>query len=364
MPNKKEFISLVVFTLACVLTIFFMHLFTQFKPVEVQPLLKKSLSEYTEEVASEENPQAADEINSFKEYRNILGFANFHAIPIGMMLLILMLLCGLMLFNMLSGSPDYTLIILAAAHAIFAINSLSRAEGGFFLPPVANAVLGSRYTIYVVPVLLIIYLALNIRKRVMVYFTYLSITVAVVFLLRYLINVAKGIFVPDIVEIAPKELLFRGIALRTSAVAIFIAFFAAYIYHIDKYAQILIKNQVLKIQNRLITKNYETMVQNIHQTQAMRHEWKNNIIAMGLMYKQGKTEELGQYIENLSDNLSDVAIPHFTENFTINAIVSNAAAKARENNINFRANIYVPKKLNISDDDLCSLLINMLDNSI
>ncbi len=122
--------------------------------------------------------------------------------------------------------------------------------------------------------------------------------------------------------------------------------------------------QVLKLQNRLITKNYESMVQNINRTSAMRHEWKNNLIAMELMYKQGKTEELGKYMKKINNQLSALPASHYSENFTINAIVQNSAERARRHNINFRANIYVPKELNISDMDLCSLIINMLDNSI
>ena len=360
MLGKKEFICLFVFVLICTATIVFLHQFTHFSTSENHPL-----SEYTEVYAdmSKTDANTPPETN-----RRVLSFANYYAIPAGMLSFVFIMMSGLFLFNVLAGSPDYTLIIPSAASALLAANRMAFAEGSLFLPPVPDAILSSKYILLAIFVLIIIYVILNIKKQFIRYFIWLNLAAAAVLVFRYLFGVAFGVFIPEYISAAandlPDSLLFGYIAYNAVLYLLVVSFVAAYVYHVNNYAQAMTKNQVLGIQNKLIRKNYESMVRNVHHAQTMRHEWKNNIIAMGLMYKQGKTTELGRYIERLSDQLSDFAIFHYSENFTINAIVSNAAEKARENNISFRADISVPEELNISDSDLCSLLINMLDNSI
>lgn len=54
----------------------------------------------------------------------------------------------------------------------------------------------------------------------------------------------------------------------------------------------------------------------------------------------------------------------FTENFTINAILQNAASQAAQKDISFDSQVHAPKNLAIPEKDLCVLLMNMLDNAL
>ncbi len=355
--DKSKFICLVIFTLICVISIAFIHSFIKYSPSDIPT------GEY---ISSHADSGKITE--SIDAYRNIIGLANHYAIPTGIFTFIFVILCGLFLFNILAEDPDYTLLILAVASASFAVNSISSSQGFLFLPLHLDRIFSSRYIIPAVMALIVVYIILNRKKYFIVYFTYINLTAAAVLLIRYLLMVASNVYVPEwtkaFIREFPQSLFFGNFAYYITMYFLLACFLASYVYHIGKYAQAVAKTHVLRIQNRLITKNYESMVQNINQASSMRHEWKNNIIAMGLMYKQGKTAELGKYIEKLNEQLSDLSTMRYSENFTINAIVQNAAKKAQDNNISFRANIYVPKDLNISDIDMCSLIINMLDNSI
>lgn len=41
-----------------------------------------------------------------------------------------------------------------------------------------------------------------------------------------------------------------------------------------------------------------------------------------------------------------------------------AAARAKQLNLSFRASVFTPEELPIPDQDLCTLLLNMLDNAL
>ncbi len=340
----------------------FIHPFVSFSSHDIS--FKGNISDYIEQAESSADSNDGDT----HAMRDIIRFANHYAVPTGIFLFMFVILSGLFLFNILADDPDYTLIIPAAASFIFAAFGMTYAQGDLFLPPVISGMFTRGYMIPVTLVLIVIYVILNSKKYFIRYFFYINLTTTAVLLTIYLIHVAQDIYLPDIIKYIidnfPRSLIFGSFAYYLTGYLLFACFLSAYVYHIGKYAQAVTKTQVLRIQNRLITKNYESMVRNVQKSSTMRHEWKNNIIAMDIMYKQGKTEELGKYIEKLNSELSEFHTTHYTDNFTINAIIINAAEKAREKNVNFRANIYVPKELNISDVDLCSLIINMLDDSI
>ena len=54
----------------------------------------------------------------------------------------------------------------------------------------------------------------------------------------------------------------------------------------------------------------------------------------------------------------------FTEHIAVNAILQDAAGRAKAAGIAFEAAVMVPKSLPIPDEDLCALLINLLDNAL
>ncbi len=362
MMNRRELICLIVFTLVCVGTTIFIHTFTHYSNDDF-------LHSRDAAVYDEMNDTITLDKTEFKALnRNMTGFANHYAIPAGICSFIFVILSGLFLFNILADDPDYTLIIPAIASLGFAVNSISTAQGFLFLPEGINNVLSAKYTLDFIIILIIIYVVLNARKSFIRYFIYINLTAFAVFAVYYLMCVARGIYIPEwirgIISGLPQSLLYGDFTYYFSLYLLFVSFLSAYVYNVGKYAQLMTTTEVLRLQNRLVTKNYESILQNIQQTSAMRHEWKNNIIAMGLMYRQGKTAELGEYIDKLNNSLSELQSSNYAENFTINAIVQRSAEKAKAQNITFRTNIYVPNNLDITDADLCSLIINMLDNSV
>ncbi len=181
--DKKTFLCLIVFTLICTLTILFIHHFTTFSPISI---------------AYDINPtNYMDKAITIDNIRNITAYANHYAVPASLFAFIFVMLCGLFLFNLLVGDPDYTLLILAAASICFAVNSISSAQGYMFMHPLLKAFLSNRYIIPFSIVLMIIFILLNKDNYFMRYFIYINITASLVLLFRYLLCLVSSIFIPE-----------------------------------------------------------------------------------------------------------------------------------------------------------------------
>ena len=109
---------------------------------------------------------------------------------------------------------------------------------------------------------------------------------------------------------------------------------------------------------------YENLLENVKKTAATRHEWKNDLLALSLLYRQGKTDDLGKYLEDKNRLLAEAEWVPLTENLVFDVILNSASSRAHSAGIAFDAELNIPKELNVKEGDLCSLLMNMLDNAI
>lgn len=66
----------------------------------------------------------------------------------------------------------------------------------------------------------------------------------------------------------------------------------------------------------------------------------------------------------MDEKLNQLMPRHFSDHFTINSILQNAAARANSIGVRFNATALVPQEMGVADNDLCSLLLNMLDNAL
>ena len=57
-------------------------------------------------------------------------------------------------------------------------------------------------------------------------------------------------------------------------------------------------------------------------------------------------------------------MPRYTANFAVNSILQDTASKAKAAGIAFTAEAQIPEKLPLSHQDLCALLMNLLDNAL
>ena len=124
------------------------------------------------------------------------------------------------------------------------------------------------------------------------------------------------------------------------------------------------ESKTLRLRNELIMNSYRAMESKVTDSAAIRHEMKHKIIALDALYQKGDIDALGQLIGDIKQQNDHLAQTQFTENFTVNTILQDAAYRAAQSDIRFEALVSVPPQLTVAESDLYELLMNMLDNAL
>ncbi len=117
-------------------------------------------------------------------------------------------------------------------------------------------------------------------------------------------------------------------------------------------------------QNDLLQKHYNEVENMYRQMRGWRHDYKNHIAAMKIHLQQGNYELLGNYLNELNEDLTNVDTVLKTGNVMVDAILNSKISLAEAKNINVDATAKVPEKIRVSDTDICVIIGNLLDNAI
>ncbi|MDE6663738.1 MAG: GHKL domain-containing protein [Lachnospiraceae bacterium] len=96
----------------------------------------------------------------------------------------------------------------------------------------------------------------------------------------------------------------------------------------------------------------------------LRHDMRHHIETIAEYAKKGDTSAILAYIGEYSTEISEAAVKSYSENRTINNILSAYAGKAGESGTSFSVRCNVPKELKIREIDLIALLGNLLENAL
>ena len=100
------------------------------------------------------------------------------------------------------------------------------------------------------------------------------------------------------------------------------------------------------------------------ETLRLRHEWKNQLLSLRMLQEKGDQEGLSARLRELDDELDRLTPRLYTDHLAVNTILQKAAAQADRQGIAFACQVQVPRELSIDEADLCTLLVNLLDNAL
>lgn len=109
---------------------------------------------------------------------------------------------------------------------------------------------------------------------------------------------------------------------------------------------------------------YEANRVNYDELRAMRHELKNYTFYVKALLEAQRYDELREFLDHAAASKSKALTSYDCGNYTIDVIMNHEINAAREQGVAVRPDILVPHQLPISDEALCSLLSNMMDNAI
>ena len=110
-------------------------------------------------------------------------------------------------------------------------------------------------------------------------------------------------------------------------------------------------------------KHFEKVRESDLEMRRLRHDMNNHILCLNELYRGEKYGELGEYLKQLSNIVTEIQAPIRTGNEIVDAIISEKAEEAKPFQIKIQVNGDF-KGITISAMDLCTIFSNLLDNAI
>lgn len=296
-----------------------------------------------------------------------IAYANLYGMPAAALAVVFLLICFLFLAGLLAGTPDRSLPVLALAAAIMSAHQLATGLGYHFLPPGALSVLIWPGFEYLVPALLLTYFALNRKRAFWRRLGWCSLWAALLLGAAWLLSLAGGGYLARYLHLLLEDVAGGYIRNLLYWVTVYLVLACAGIAAwgvMEAIARARAEASALALKAELSVQNLQAIEKNDREVAALHHELKHHLTALQAMYRAGQQEEMGAYLARLSRQMDELPKVRFTENITVNAILQDAAARAAEGKISFHAAAAIPAQLPIPAEDLCCLLMNLLDNAL
>ena len=300
-------------------------------------------------------------------YRADYSFAVQNALPAGAYALSFVFICMIFLLSFYMDTPAWALLLLALVVFFSCVIDLNKLLGFNLFPHKLYFFLATERSYFLLVGLVLLYF-LSMRKRS--YWRYLArvtfyttLVLAVWYGISSLHNgslaFSVNLLLANLFE-GQLHLAFYYLSIYLTTASAGITAYSLLRSHLH----IRTEASTLTMHNHLILENYRQMEQNLRSTSLMRHEWKNQVAALHLLAVQKNYEELDRKLEQMDSSLNHISTRHYSDNITVNVILQNMEMKAADLGVRFHAAAPLPESLNIDISDLCSLLINMLDNAL
>ncbi|MHB1042488.1 MAG: sensor histidine kinase [Eubacteriales bacterium] len=133
---------------------------------------------------------------------------------------------------------------------------------------------------------------------------------------------------------------------------------------LQKEYHMMNENLTLRLEGELLYKNYHQTEKYIEETKMIWHDIDKHFSVISRLAKNEDHDELKHYLEHAGYDMKKTKRAYLCENRLINAILTDKFSEAESKGIQMSFTGNLPEKLHIQGNDMCSLLVNMLDNAI
>lgn len=99
-------------------------------------------------------------------------------------------------------------------------------------------------------------------------------------------------------------------------------------------------------------------------TRTYRHDLRHHMQYLSQCIENGRLEQAQEYIQKICSDIESNKVVTFCENEAANLIFSSFAGRIRERGIALRIRAKIPQDIPVSENDLCVLLSNALENAL
>jgi two-component system sensor histidine kinase AgrC len=146
--------------------------------------------------------------------------------------------------------------------------------------------------------------------------------------------------------------------------AFYFVFILFYYAETQKQANIQRERDMLDTQLKQAQIELESLWQMQQNAAAYRHDMRHHFALLQSLALEGHLDEIKEYLRTAQSDMDDITPIRFSENETVNLILSAFAARATQEEIQFEVEAKLAELLPLSDTELCSLLSNALENAI
>ena len=134
--------------------------------------------------------------------------------------------------------------------------------------------------------------------------------------------------------------------------------------HVQRMTERETEIQALSVRESLTQEQLTTVQESAAALREMRHEVKNHYLILQYLHQAGETERLTSYLSELATEISSIPALVYAPHPTINAVLTIMLARAQKQGVTVERKIDVPETLPFPDTELCSVLMNLLQNAL
>lgn len=295
------------------------------------------------------------------------AFANRDALPAGAAALAFLLVLGIFLSGLIHRQTNWSLLPLLFVLGGITSYRLIQGQGYYFFSQDLYQIFSRREFEFAILLGFLLYLVMNRRRPFWKAFGLCTACSAGAFLICYLVSLAAGsgfaVLVNELAAQIPMGYYDGAVYWVIWWLSLVCAIIAAY-EMARAYADQRAQAQSALLKSRMLTEHYHTMERQMEESAERQHEINHQLTSLECMLREHNYGKMEQFLSQVQNEQSRHALPSFTDNTTVNIILQDAYNRAKQKGINFKAAVQVPPSLNIPEPDLCTLLINMLDNAL
>ena len=125
-----------------------------------------------------------------------------------------------------------------------------------------------------------------------------------------------------------------------------------------------IEHQTTRIKNQLVAESYEKQSQSQEQIHILLHEKKTHVLAMQILMRNGEYKKLESYLDSIAEQHERIPPHRYCSNALLNSLLSVRLFNLKEMGIEVTYTISVPEEIAVPEEDLVSLILNILDNAV
>lgn len=120
----------------------------------------------------------------------------------------------------------------------------------------------------------------------------------------------------------------------------------------------------LERKNQVLEENYHLLTDLYQKNEHLYHDMNHHLQMIFHLAKKNGTPEIAEYVNSISTPINELSDMTWSGVDIVDAILNHTVLDAKRKGIEIDVNAEFPKDCNITSDDLCVILFNLLDNAM